>query len=257
MQANRTSRSPKAHIALWTRCSRVSPIARTQSVPLEAGVVHHRRWASSPIARTDRVPLKPASFTTEGGRLHSPVVHMLWASSPIARTERVPFKPASFTTEGGRLHQSHAQIAFRSSRRRSPQKVGVFTNRRHMLWASSPVRRPHAGRPFTSVVHHRRWASSPIARTDRVPLKPASFTTEGGRLHQSSSHAWASSPVVVTCRASFTSRRPHAMGVFTSSSSTCYGRRHQFINIFLTRGRVLSEFYLPCERTRPSGSKSA
>ena len=98
--------------------------------------------------------------------------------------------------------------------------MGVFTNRTHTK------RSVEAG-----VVHHGRWASSPIARTDRVPLKPASFTTEGGRLHQSSSTCygrlhqfvvhmlWASSPV----------RRPHAMGVFTSSSSTCYGRRHQFV----------------------------
>ena len=39
----------------------------------------------------------------------------------------------------------------------------------------------------------------------------------------------------------FTSRRSHAMGVFTSSSPICYRRRHQFINIFQTRGRVLSE----------------
>ena len=81
------------------------------------------------------------------------------------------------------FHQSHAQTAFRQSRRRSPQKVGVFT-----------TRRPHAMGVFTNrthrsrcvkagVVHHRRWASSLTARTDRVPLKPASFTTEGGRLH--------------------------------------------------------------------------
>ena len=57
---------------------------------VKAGVVHHRRWASSPIARTDRVPLKPASFTTEGGRLHYPS-----------------------STCYGRLHQSHAHKAFR------------------------------------------------------------------------------------------------------------------------------------------------
>ena len=74
------------------------------------------------------------------------------------------------------FHQSHAQTAFRQSRRRSPQKVGVFTNRRSSH---------KGGRLHQSV------------RAERVPLKPASFTTEGGRLHQ--------------------------------SSSTCYGRLHKFV----------------------------
>mgnify|MGYP007078184610 CR=1 FL=1 len=152
---------------------------------------------------------------------------MLWASSQVRRLYAIGvaiscrspqkvsvFTSLSFTTEGERLHQSSSTCYGR---------LHQFVV--HMLWASSPVRRPHAMGVFTS-----------------------SSSTCYGRRHQFVVHMlWASSPV----------RRPHAMGVVTSSSSTCYGRRHQFVNIFLTRGRVLSEFYLPCERTRPSGSKSA
>ena len=113
-QATRTSRSPKAHIALWIRCSRIS----IPSFTTEGGRLHQS-------ARIQSVPLKPASFTTEGERLHKLSFTCYERLHQSARTQSAPLKPASFTTEGerlhklsfttegGRLHQSHAQIASR------------------------------------------------------------------------------------------------------------------------------------------------
>ena len=107
-------------------------------------------------------------------------------------------------------------------------KVDVFTS----PYAQSASR-------FTTVVHRRRWASSPIARTDRVPFKPASFTTQ----------RWTSSPtrtrrarpvsllVVHMLWASSPVRRLHAMGVVTSSS-TSFGHADACCP---------KEFYLPHE----------
>jgi hypothetical protein len=91
-----------------------------------------------------------------------------------------------------------------------------------MLWASSQVRRLYA---IGVAITCRSPQKVSVFTSRRSPQKVSvftslSFTTEGERLHQFVVHMlWASSPV----------RRPHAMGVFTSSSSTCYGRRHQFV----------------------------
>ena len=117
-------------------------------------------------------------------------------------------------------------------------KVGAFTKSPHCV--VDPLQPEFKTTSFTT----QRWTSSPVPTRRARPGSPPSFTIQ----------RWAPSPIArhhtkvdvftnpyAQSASCFTTRRPHAMGVFTSSSPTCYGRRHQFINIFRTRGRVLSE----------------
>ena len=99
-QATRTSRSPKAHIALWIRCSRSLTTSFTT-----------QRWTSSPVPTRRARPGSPPSFTTQRWtssptrtRRARPVsllvVHMLWASSPVRRLHAMGVVTSSSTSFG-------------------------------------------------------------------------------------------------------------------------------------------------------------
>ena len=145
-QATRTSRSPKAHIALWIRCSRSLTTSFTT-----------QRWTSSPVPTRRARPVSPPSLTTQR-----------WAPSPIARTDRGPFKPASFTTQ----RWTSSPVPTRRARPGSPPS---FTTQR---WTSSPTRTRRV-RPVSLLVVHMLWASSPVRRLHAMGVVTSSSTSFG------------------------------------------------------------------------------